>query len=99
MERIRYTSIQLTTLCRVSSESRETITRPIQIRPLSSPAAIDAGATFIEVHVDVSKYLVRVSDNGHGLTLENLQLAGERYGVLRLFVYGVVKERPTFLSS
>jgi hypothetical protein len=47
----------------------------------SAYTALDAGATKIAVSVDLSKFMVRVSDNGHGLAFNALKMAGERYGM------------------
>ena len=41
--------------------------------------SIDAGATAIEARIDLQGFKITVSDNGSGMLLEDLQLAGERY--------------------
>lgn len=42
---------------------------------------IDAGATKIEVGIDVGNCTIQVSDDGCGISLEDLNLLGERFGI------------------
>ncbi|XP_032219608.2 DNA mismatch repair protein Mlh3 isoform X2 [Nematostella vectensis] len=41
--------------------------------------ALDAGASCINVHVDIPSFRVQVSDNGSGITKDNLEILGQRY--------------------
>ncbi|CAG8470821.1 9633_t:CDS:10 [Ambispora gerdemannii] len=41
--------------------------------------SLDASATVIEIHVDVSNYFLQVLDNGCGISPEDLQKIGQRY--------------------
>ena len=42
--------------------------------------SVDAQATTIEVHISPSIFSFEVRDNGHGMSREDLELCGERYG-------------------
>jgi len=47
---------------------------------------LDALATTIEIHVDMKKFFVQITDNGAGITPDDMGEIGQRYGVLNLLL-------------
>lgn len=45
---------------------------------------LDALATTIEIHVDMTKFFIQIIDNGTGITPEDMEKIGQRYGVFLL---------------
>jgi len=47
---------------------------------------LDANATKIEIDIDFIKNDFQITDNGTGISLENLKIIGNRYGIVYIIV-------------
>lgn len=73
------------TIKKLSSEAikglRTGVTAPsfVQIVEELAVNAVDAGATHVEVAINFNQFQIEVSDNGHGICINDLPLIGKRY--------------------
>jgi len=52
---------------------------------------LDANATKIEIDIDFIKNDFQITDNGTGISLENLKIIGNRYGIVYIIVWNYQK--------